>query len=111
MCAGAALVLGWKEVRGLDLETEQFTADALYHQMVEVYLAAINELFSIPDHHWHEIPLWNDQPERGKQEEVIDATRAGPEDRRRRRREEPPHHVRREPREALVAGDVIGVAV
>ena len=84
VCAGAALVLGWKEVRGLDLETEQFPADALYHQMVEVFLAAINELFPTPGPPC-EIPHWNDQPDRSKQEGSR-RSRPGAEDRRAWRR-------------------------
>ena len=108
VCAGAALVLGWKEVRGIPKTTQEFQADTLYHQMVEVFLAAIREMF--PDSGSYDIPHWNDMQVRTKQE-VIDTF-----DRALKIAER--DDVRKsvlvmlvEDLDKLVAGDTIGVVV
>jgi hypothetical protein len=69
VCAGAAMVIAWKEIRGISLLQPHFVADQLYNRMIMVMLAAINELFT--DHHWTEIPAWNDSMVR-TQQEVLD---------------------------------------
>jgi hypothetical protein len=62
VCAGAAMVLGWRQVRRLNLELSDFEADALYLRMAEVFMAAIRELW--PDLSFLDIPKWNDTPGR-----------------------------------------------
>jgi hypothetical protein len=74
VCAGAAMVLGWKEVRGIPLDNQSFDADALYHQMIDIMLEAINELD--PFDYWVEIPVWNDIPDRTHEEVVETFDRA-----------------------------------
>jgi hypothetical protein len=69
VCAGAAMVISWREIQGIPIHQESFVHDELFHRMMFVMLAAINELFV--DRHWNEVPLWNDQPER-TQQEVLD---------------------------------------
>jgi hypothetical protein len=69
VCAGAAMVISWKEIRGISLRQRQFMIDDLYDRMIRVMLEAINELF--PDRHWNEIPAWNDVLDR-TQAEVLD---------------------------------------
>jgi hypothetical protein len=70
VCAGAAMVLSWKILRGIPFSRPHFTADDLFDQAIQTMMAAINELDL--DREWHEIPYWNDHPERTHQQ-VLDA--------------------------------------
>jgi hypothetical protein len=69
VCAGYAMVIGWRNLRGIPLDRPHFSADELYERMVSTMMSAIRELW--PDERLCDIPTWNDRQGR-TQTEVLD---------------------------------------